>query len=210
MEFQEISCKEFVEVLSSKAPTPGGGGASALVGAIAVALGHMVGSLTVGKKRYAEVEAEIADCNARAHELEEELLGLVGKDAEAFLPLAAAYRMPEATKEERAAKEAVMEEALKRACAVPLRIMEVCASALDLIGIYADKGSVLALSDAGAAAACIRAAIESASLNVYINTKSMKDAAYAAEVNKRCDGILAVCPDKAQRILTDIYGKMRA
>ena len=102
MEFTKGTCEEFVEVLASKAPVPGGGGASALVGAIGTALGNMVGSLTLGKKKYADVQDDIIALKAKADALQAELLGLVQKDAEMFEPLSKAYGLPKETEEEKA------------------------------------------------------------------------------------------------------------
>ena len=116
MGFTKSSCEEFVDVLASKAPVPGGGGASALVGAIGMALGNMVGSLTVGKKKYADVEADIIALKEKATALQADFLRLVEADAEAFEPLAKAYGMPRETEEEKAEKARVMAIVLKDAC----------------------------------------------------------------------------------------------
>ena len=124
MEMMKQSCEQFLAELAGKAPTPGGGGTAALVGAAGVALGSMVGSLTVGKKKYAAVEADIQALNARSDILRKELEALVQADAEAFAPLAAAYGLPKDTPEQAAHKAAVLESALDAACAVPLQIME--------------------------------------------------------------------------------------
>ncbi|MFQ7014206.1 MAG: cyclodeaminase/cyclohydrolase family protein [Faecalibacterium sp.] len=97
MEMIKQSCEQFLAELAGKAPTPGGGGTAALVGAAGVALGTMVGSLTIGKKKYAAVEADIQALNARADILRKELEALVQADAEAFAPLAAAYGLPKDT-----------------------------------------------------------------------------------------------------------------
>ena len=157
MEMMKQSCEQFLTELAGKAPTPGGGGTAALVGAAGVALGSMVGSLTVGKKKYAAVEADIQALNARSDILRKELEALVQADAEAFAPLAAAYGLPKDTPEQAAHKAAVLESALDAACAVPLQIMEKCAEGIVLVEEYAAKGSVLAVSDAGCAAALCRA-----------------------------------------------------
>ena len=186
MGFSTVPCDEFVTVLASKAPVPGGGGASALVGAVGTALGNMVGSLTVGKKKYAAVEEEMQELKAKADVLQKELLHLVERDAEVFEPLSKAYGMPKETEEEKAEKARVMEAALKEACSVPVEIMEKCCEAIDLLVEFAAKGSVLAISDAGVGAAFCKAALEGASLNVYINTKSMADREYAESLNKKC------------------------
>ena len=126
MGFSTVPCNEFVEVLASKAPVPGGGGASALVGAVGTALGNMVGSLTVGKKKYAEVEEEMWELKKKCDELQKDFLRLIERDAEVFEPLSKAYGMPRATEEEKAEKARVMEIVLKDACSVPMEIMEKC------------------------------------------------------------------------------------
>ena len=133
MKFVEYSCKEFVEVLASKASVPGGGGASGLIGAVGIALGNMAGNLTVGKKKYADVEAEVIDLNERAQKLQQELLALVEEDAKVFEPLSKAYGMPKETPEQQEEKARVMEAALKEACLVPLQIMRKCCEAIEII-----------------------------------------------------------------------------
>ena len=190
MGFSDKSCSEFVEVLATKAPVPGGGGASAMVGALATALGNMVGSLTVGKKKYAAVEEEMWALKDRCDRLQKDFLHLVERDAEVFEPLARAYSMPKNTEEEKAEKARVMEIVLRDACSVPMEIMEKCCEAIDIIAVFAEKGSVIAISDAGVGAAFAKAALKGASLNVYINTKSMADRALAAELNAKCDRML--------------------
>ncbi len=209
MAFSTMSYCAFVEVLSSKAPVPGGGGASALVGAIGTALGNMVGSLTVGKKKYAAVEADILALKAKCDQLQADLLHLVDRDAEVFAPLAKAYGMPKETEAEREEKARVMAVALKDACSVPMEIMEKCCEAIDAIAEFAEKGSVLALSDAGVGAAFCKAALEGASLNVYINTKSMEDRALAGELNAKCDQMLDVYTKKADQIYASVLGRLK-
>ena len=191
MELTKSSCEGFLECLASKAPAPGGGGAAALVGAAGVALGNMVGSLTVGKKKYAAVEADIRTLNARAEALRRRLEALVQADAEAFMPLAAAYGLPKETPEQQAHKAAVLEQALEGACAVPLEIMEACCEGIALAQEYAAKGSALAISDAGCAALFCKAALQASGLNVSINTKLMADRAHAEALNARADALLA-------------------
>ena len=210
MGFSTVPCNEFVEVLGSKAPVPGGGGASALVGAVGTALGNMVGALTVGKKKYADVEEEMKELMAKATTLQDELLHLIERDAEVFEPLSKAYGMPRETEEEKAEKARVMEIVLKDACSVPMEIMEKCCEAIDLIVEFAAKGSALAISDAGVGAAFCKAALEGASLNVYINTKSMKNREYAEELNRKCDEMLAVYTVKADEIFRDVLGRLKA
>lgn len=178
----------FIDDLASAAPVPGGGGACACCGALASALASMVGNLTVGKKRYADVEGEVLSSLGRLAALRERLVALVEEDARAFEPLAAAYRMPREAPEERAAKEAALQDALVGATEVPLAIMRACAEVLRECDFMARRGSRMAVSDAGVAALFAKAALLGASLNVLINVGSMADAkraeAYRAEAEK--------------------------
>ena len=186
MDMTMESCRKFVEVLASDAPAPGGGGAAALVGAIGTALGNMVGSLTVGKKKYADVEAEIIALQGKCSALQKELLDQVEADEKGFVPLAKAYGIPK----DDPARAETLEKATVTACQVPVRIMELCCEAMEAIAVFAAKGSRLAVSDAGCAAVCVKVALQAASLNVFINTKTLKDRALAEEMNARCLGML--------------------
>ena len=209
MGYATKGCDEFVEVLSSKAPVPGGGGASALVGAVGAALCNMVGNLTVGKKKYADVEEELRGLMEQVTEIQNRVLQLIDEDAEGFAPLAKAYGLPSGTEEEKAKKAEIMEKCLNDACGVPMEIMENCCRAIDLIEIFAAKGSVLAVSDAGVAAACCRAALKGASLNIYINTKSMKDRKRGDELNQKCDEMIAVYGAKAEKLFDSVLQKLK-
>ncbi len=204
MEFTKGSCEAFVEVLASKAPVPGGGGASSLVGAIGTALGNMVGSLTLGKKKYADVQEDIVALKAQADALQAKLLELVQKDAAMFEPLSKAYGLPRETEEQREEKARIMEEALKGACSVPLEIMERCCEAIELHRAFAAKGSALAISDVGVGVACCKAALQGASLNVFINTKSMTDRAYAEQINQKAEEMLDKYVPLADEIFADV------
>lgn len=209
IDFTENSCKDFIDVLASSAPIPGGGGASALVGAIGVALGNMVGSLTVGKKCYVDVEEDIIRCKKEADEITKRLLELVAKDAEVFEPLSKAYSLPKSTPEELAKKEEVMAVVLKDACEVPLEIMKTCARGLDLMKEFAEKGSRIALSDAGVGATLLKSALQGASLNIYINTKSMKDRVLAQQLNDETDSLRKTYEKKADEIFENICNEIR-
>jgi len=191
MKLVNMTCTEYTERLASKDAVPGGGSASALVGALGMALGTMVGSLTVGKKKYAEVEAEIIETMTKADAIQKELLHLVDLDAENFEPLAKAYSIPKDDPN----RTAIMDEALKTACAVPIDIMRIAARAIELQKIFADKGSVVAVSDAGVGVVACKAAMQGASLNVYINTQSMSDKNYASSLEAEADALLnKYCP----------------
>ena len=202
MDFTQNSCREFVTVLASSEPVPGGGGASALVAAIGTALGNMVGSLTVGKKKYADVEAEIVALRARCDALQTELLDQVPADAEGFAPLARAYAIPK----DDPARAETLEQATVTACRVPMHIMELCCQSLDAIAVFAQKGSRLAVSDAGCGAAIVKSALQAASLNVFINTKSLQDRALAGELNAKCLAML----DKYGRLADEIFESVKA
>lgn len=178
----DLPCEEFVEILAGKNPVPGGGGASALAGAIGTALGNMVGSLTLGKKKYADVESDIKALNDGAKAIEAHLLDLVERDAEVFAPLAAAYSHPE--------DQETMERCLLDATMVPIEIMKQCCRAIELLQAYSQKGSRMAISDAGAGAAILSGALNAASLNVFINTASMEDKAKAQALNTEAESML--------------------
>lgn len=209
MELMNLSCEVFLEDLAGSAPAPGGGGAAALVGAAGAALGNMVGSLTVGKKKYAAVEADILVLNRRAVALRKRLEGLVQADADAFTPLAAAYKLPKETPEQQAHKAAVLEAALEGACAVPLEIMSACCEGITLAAEYAEKGSVMAVSDAGCAALFCKAALQAAELNVSINTRLMADNAHAAALNAQADAMLAEFVPQADQIYEKLTHSLR-
>ncbi|MBQ8507264.1 MAG: cyclodeaminase/cyclohydrolase family protein [Clostridia bacterium] len=202
MDMTLASCREFVSVLASDAPAPGGGGAAALVGAIGTALGNMVGSLTVGKKKYADVQDEIIALKAKCDELQKQLLDQVEADEVNFLPLAKAYGIPKDDPN----RDKVMEEATIIACSTPMKIMELCCEAIDYIAVFAAKGSRLAVSDAGCGAVCCKAALQAASLNVFINTKSLKNREVAEEMNAKANGML----DKYCAMADKIFEEVRA
>ena len=195
----------FSEELASSAPVPGGGGASALVGAIGIALGDMVGELTVGKKKYADVEEEVRELMVRAQALRERFLTLIDGDAEAFAPLAKAYGIPKDDPN----RAEIMENALKVACGVPMDIMRACGEALDIIAEFAAKGSKLAISDAGCGAILCKAAMQAASLNVFINTKSMKDRACAESLENEANALLEKYTAMGDEIFALVTGKIR-
>ena len=202
MDFAQASCTEFVTVLASNAPVPGGGGASALVGAIGTALGNMVGSLTVGKKKYADVEEEIIALKAKCDQLQKDLLDQIALDALGFEPLSKAYGIPKDNPD----RDKILEEATIVACKVPVKIMELCCESLEAIKVFAEKGSRLAVSDAGCGAVCVKAALQAASLNVFINTKTLQNRELAEEMNAKCLGML----DKYCAMADEIFDTVKS
>ncbi len=203
------SVKDFVDVLASDEPTPGGGGASALVAAIGTALGNMVGSLTEGKLQYYEVEDEIEDMIEKADQLEQDLLELMDEDEKAFLPLMEAYKLPHNTEVEKAKRAAVLIAAKSQACQPPLKIMRKCCEAIDLCGRFAEIGNKNAVSDAGVGVLFCKAALQGASLNVYINTKTLADVEYAKKLNDETDSMIAEYTAKADAIYENVLAALK-
>ncbi|MBE5908051.1 MAG: cyclodeaminase/cyclohydrolase family protein [Lachnospiraceae bacterium] len=186
----ESTIYQFINELSSDAPIPGGGGASGLVAACGMALGNMVLSLTTGKKKFEQYQDEIDELIEKGNNLTEALLRGMDADAAAFIPLTMAYRMPKDTEEEQAKRDAVMEEALVTASEAPLHMMANIMEAMHLIHRIAEIGSRMAISDAGVGIQCCMAAMHGASLNVFINTKSMKNREVAEDMNRRADALI--------------------
>lgn len=195
---------EFLTELSSKAPVPGGGGASALGGALGAGLGLMVANLTVGKKKYARWEPEILEYINRMEGLKARFLELAREDEEVFAPLAEAYRLPADTDEQRREKETVMEERLLAASLVPLELMETGMEMLGILRELEEKGSVMAVSDVGVAVQFIRTAVTGGAMNVMINTGSMKNREKAEELNRKAEKLVR----EGTAAADDIYGRV--
>lgn len=197
------SLKEFTELLASNSSVPGGGGACAAVASIGIALGDMVGEFTVGKKKYAEVEAEIREYMAKSQELRVELLACINQDADNFEPLSKAYGIPK----DDPSRDEIMEKCLRDAASVPLKIFDLSMEAIDLLEEFAKKGSRLMISDAATGAAFCRGALQGAAVNVKVNTKLMKDRGYAEKLNAYIDGRFNEYSDKAQGVFDLVYGR---
>ena len=206
---EQKTIEGFLEVLSSKEPVPGGGGASALAGALGNALGQMVANLTIGKKKYADVEAEIKELLGRMQKLQAAFVTLADRDAQVFAPLAQCYSLPSLTEEEKAYKEKVMEERLLDASFVPLEIMEHAVAMLGILEILGDKGSRLAVSDVGVGVQFIRASLLGAVMNVYINTKSMKNREKAEELNRQADEMMRSGTAAADAVYQKVENALR-
>ena len=195
---------EFTEVLSSKEAVPGGGGASALVGALAASLGSMVGSLTLNKKKYAEVQDEIKDLMEQSEILRQKLLNGINEDALAFEPLSKAYGIDKKDPN----RDAILEECLKKAADAPFQILLNVCSVIDLLERYGKIGSKLAISDAATGAIFAYGSLKGAAINVKVNTKLMKDKEYADGLNKKVDQIVEEYGSKALKVYDDIYKEM--
>lgn len=191
------SCTAFAAALASKTPVPGGGGASALVGALGAALCSMVCHYTVGKQKYAAVEEDVKDILAQAEELREKLLALVDADAAAFEPLSRAYAIPK----DDPGRDEVMERCLRAAAQPPMELLRLSCQAIDLHRELLDKGSAMVLSDVGTGVIFCWSALYGAWLNLKVNTKPMKDRAYADGMNREADALV----NKYWKIADQVY-----
>jgi len=181
----------FLDELASNAPAPGGGSVASLSGALGAALVSMVCNLTLGKKGYEDAQADITDLLSRSEALRQELTDLLEADVAAYTGYSNAAKMPRDTDEQKAERAQAMQEALKVATDVPLRIAEAAVRVMDLCMPAAEKGNKWAVSDAGVAVLMAEAALRSAALNVLINLGSLKDAAFAADRKAKLDNLLA-------------------
>jgi formiminotetrahydrofolate cyclodeaminase len=181
------SIQTFLDDLASERPTPGGGGAAAVSGAIGAALVSMVANLTIGKKNYEAVWEDLEALNAKAEALRTDLIGAIDEDVVAFNSVMGAYGLPRATDEEKAKRTAAIQAALKDATLAPLRAVKACFEVIRLSAVVAEKGNLNVISDAGVAVLAANAGLRSAALNVLINAKAIKDRDFAeahiAEVN---------------------------
>ena len=201
MAMTEMRMDEFLNELSSKAAVPGGGGASGYAAALGMALGTMVANLTTGKKKYAEYQEEIEDIIDKSQILTRELAEFMDKDAESFEPLSKAYGLPKDTEEQIQEKDRIMEAALLDASKTPLELMEKIYESMLILQRLSVVGSSLAISDVGVGIQMAKAALNGASLNVFINTKLMKNTDVARDFNAKADELL----DKGNKLADDVY-----
>jgi methenyltetrahydrofolate cyclohydrolase len=190
MSMADKSCSYFFDVLASKAPVPGGGGAAAMGGAIGMALSNMVGNLTVGKKKYADVEDEVKNLLAKGSKIIDELKTLVDRDAEVFEPLSKAYGLPKDTPEQAAHKAEVMEKCSIEACSVPMDIMRKAYAGIKVHQRMGQIGTKLAISDVGCGVTFLKAALISGRLNVLINLGAIKDQQFIDSTREEMNKLL--------------------
>ena len=208
MKLAELKTAEFVDLLASDAPAPGGGSAAALEGALGAALTAMVCSLTIGKKKYAEYEALAAEAQKKAASLKERFVDVMDRDTEAFNVVSAAFGMPKATDEEKAARSAAIQEGLKGCTKTPFEMMELAAETLELTASILGKSNDSAASDLGVSALSLRAAIQGAWLNVLINIGSLKDTALAEDYRQKGEALLARALPLADQIYDTVVKAM--
>ena len=184
------TCKEFIDALASGEPVPGGGGASALAGSLGIALGSMVANITLNSKKYENVWDDIKKILVKTESLKDDLAALISKDADGFKHVVKAMKMPKESDDEKKARDSAMQKALRISAEAPLEMMRKCGEALILLDELYEKGSKGVVSDVGVGAVLCGAALEGASLNVYANTKYMKNRTYAEDLNKKTKEIL--------------------
>jgi methenyltetrahydrofolate cyclohydrolase len=170
-----LSVADLLDKIASDSPAPGGGSVSALAASLGAALTSMVCRLTVGKKKYADVQREMEIVLKQSEGLRAQFHAIIDEDTEAFNMVMAAYGLPKETEEQKVKRAADIQEAMKTATLVPLKLMELCLEAMKLVKIIVEKGNQNSLSDAGVAALMLQAGCEGAALNVEINLESLRD-----------------------------------
>ncbi len=202
MKIEESNVQAFLDDLAHPSPTPGGGSAAALAGAMGAALVSMVCNLTVGRKRFAGVEDELRAVLDEAQTLQRRLIRLAEADSQAFDQVMAAYRMPKETDEERAARQQAIQVALRQATQIPLETATACAAVIRLADQIISKINPNALSDAGAAALLSEAGLRGAQLNVAINLSGVHDADFVGRKQKELDQVLIGTNQKKERVVS--------
>ncbi len=210
MAMADKSCSYFLDVLASKAPVPGGGGAAAMGGAIGMALSNMVGNLTVGKKKFADVEDEVNSLLEQGNQIIEDLKKLIDRDAEVFEPLSKAYGLPKDTPDQAEHKAKVMEECSIEACSVPMEIMRKAYQGIKIHERMGQIGTKLAISDVGCGVAFLKAALISGQLNVLINLGAIKDENFINETTAEMDQLIEEGGKIADETLNSVISKFRS
>ena len=200
-----LSCGGFSEQLSSKAPVPGGGGAAALIGSLAAALGAMATNLTIGKKKFLPFEEDHRRIIAEADVLRLRLLALMDEDAAAFEPLSQVYSLDKNT----TGYSEKLTSATLDACRAPFEMMECCCKLIELLEELREKCSVLLLSDVGCAALAARCALESASMNVFVNTRMLPECADAVSLSAGAQAMLEEYVPRAQAVADSVMNYLR-
>lgn len=208
MKLTEMQVKEFCNVLASDAPAPGGGSAAALTGAMGIGLAEMVANLTIGKKKYAEFEENSQKVKQQASELCEKMVVSIDKDTEAFDGVSAVFAMPKNTDEEKAARSAAMQAALKEATLVPFSVMELCLESLLVVESALGKSNTSAASDLGVASLNLKASVQGAWLNVLINLGGIKDEEFVKEYKTKGQEILEKALPLADKIYSEIIASL--
>ncbi len=207
--YLDFSLEEFAQDLGSKKSMPGGGSVAAYALNLANGLASMVANFTSGKKKYAAYQADIEKILEKCQAFHRESMDMVDRDAEAFLPLAAVYKMPSDTDEEMEAKYAQMQICLTRAASIPLDLLRLSKKVLDLHEDLLEKGSIMLLSDVGVGVAMLRSAALSARINVMINIKDIDDQAYVTRTSEEVEDLVADIVKRSDYIYDEVFRRLR-
>ena len=207
-QIKDTAIEPFLDALASNAATPGGGSAAAILGAMGAALVSMVCNLTIGKKKYVEVEGEMKDVLAKAEDLRHRLTGMIQDDVRAFDTVMGAYGMPKETDAEKTSRGEAIQDALKLATDVPIACCRVAREVIDLALVVSEKGNLNVISDAGVGVLAANAALRSAALNVFINAKMISDKSFVDAKLKELDGLLAGAEALTEKTYDIVKGKV--
>jgi formiminotetrahydrofolate cyclodeaminase len=203
-----LSVNDFLDEIASPSPAPGGGSVSALAATLGAALTSMVCYLTIGKKKYDDVQSEIEKVLKQSEELRAQFKAIIDEDTAAFNNVMSAYGLPKDAEEQKSKRTAEIQEAMKTATLVPLKLMEFCGEAMKLVKIIAERGNQNSLSDAGVAALMLNAGCEGAALNVFINLNGIQDKVFVEAKRAIASTIRTSVSDDFQFILYRINGKI--
>jgi len=206
--FFDKSLSEILRESASSAPTPGGGSVSGIAAAFAAAMAAMVGNLTIGKKKYKDVEAEVTVLRDKALDLMSTFEALVEEDISQFAKFMEAYRLPKNTQEEKQKREQVLQQALKGATETPLKVARACVELLDLVCKLAPIGNTMAISDAGVAAYLAEAGLRAVLLNVDINVPMIKDQDFVAQARKEKEGLIEQASKLREKAVSIVSERM--
>ncbi len=207
-QIKDTAIEPFLDALASSGATPGGGSAAAIVGAMGAALVSMVCNLTIGKKKYAEVEGEMKSVLHKAEALRHRLTGMIQDDVKAFDAVMGAYGMAKESDADKAARDKAIQAALKQATDVPLRCCHAAREVIDLALTASEKGNLNVISDAGVAVLAGYAALRSGALNVYTNAKMITDKSFAEAKLKELETLLAGAEGATEKAYGIVKGKL--
>ena len=207
-QIKDTAIEPFLDQLASSAATPGGGSAAAIIGAMGAALVSMVCNLTIGKKKYADVEGEMKDVLAKTEALRKRLTAMIQDDVKAFDAVMGAYGMPKETDADKAARDKAIQAALKLATDVPLACARAAREVIDLAAIASDKGNLNVISDAGVGVLAGYAALRSAALNVFTNARMITDKTFAEAKLKELNQLLAGAEGATDKAYAVVKGKV--
>ena len=203
-----LSVTDLLNEIASNSPAPGGGSVSALAASLGAALTSMVCRLTIGKKKYIDVQTEIEKALKRSEDLRVQFISLIDEDTEAFNKVMAAYGLPKETEEQKMKRTAEIQNAMKTATLVPLKLMELCGEAMELVKTVVEKGNQNSISDASVAALMLQAGCEGAALNVLINLNSLQDEAFVEAKRTITNTLRISVSDDFQHIFSQINRKI--